>query len=168
MSNELLVIKFVNNSVKLITCRGHSPSLVEDVLANLQFEFIDSSLNSKYILLKSGLLVLELSDLRLQPAGLGLLVRVVSLDLLLDPVQLVGESFARVVLLHGQHRLERLLLAPEDLHLLLVRVQVLLQAADRLIKVVQLALQVSCVVIALPLVAGRHVHRGKGSTEAIG
>ena len=76
-------------------------------------------------------------------------------------MQLVRESLARVVLLHREHTLESLLLATENLHLLLVSVEVLLKSANRLIQVVQLALQVSRVVRALPLVTRRHVHRGE-------
>jgi hypothetical protein len=51
-----------------------------------------------------------LSDLLLQSGALGLLVRVVPLDLLLHAVQLVGERLPRVLLLHCQHGLQGLLL----------------------------------------------------------
>ena len=68
----------------------------------MQFELVDPSLNCKNILLEGSFLVLELRDLCLQPRCLGLLVRVVPLDLLLNAMQLVGECLACIILLHGQ------------------------------------------------------------------
>jgi hypothetical protein len=79
-------------------------------MTDLKLKLLDAFLNANDVLLKSGLIVLELSDLLLQSGPLGLLVRVVSLDLLLNAVKLVGQSLPRVLLLHRQHRLEGLLL----------------------------------------------------------
>jgi hypothetical protein len=79
-------------------------------MTDLKLKLLDAFLNANDVLLKSGLIVLELSDLLLQSGPLGLLVRVVSLDLLLNAVKLVGQSLPRVLLLHCQHGLEGLLL----------------------------------------------------------
>ena len=73
-------------------------------------------------------------------------------------MQLISECLARIVLLHGQYALECLLLAAEDLHLFLVCVEVLLKPAYRIVQIIQLSLQVRCVVRSLTLVTRRHVH----------
>ena len=67
-------------------------------------------------------------------------------DLLLDSVELIRQSFAGIVLLHGEDTFEGLLLAAENLDLLLVGAQLLLKCVDRIIQVVQFALQVGSVV----------------------
>ena len=67
-------------------------------------------------------------------------------DLLLDSVELIRQSLAGIVLLHGEDTFEGLLLAAEDLDLLLVGAQLLLECVDRIIQVVQLALQMGSVV----------------------
>ena len=64
----------------------------------------------------------------------------------LDAVELVGQGLAGVLLLHGEDTLEGLLLAAEDLHLLLVGAKLLLKSVDRIIQVVQLPLKVGSVV----------------------
>jgi hypothetical protein len=87
-----------------------------------------------------------LSDLLLKTGALGLLVIVVALDLLLNAVELVGESLAGVLLFHGQHTLEGLLLTAKDLGLFLVSVELLLQSPDGVIQVIELSLEVSGVV----------------------
>ena len=46
--------------------------------------------------------------------------------------------------------------------------EVLLETADGLVKIVQLSLQMCCVVIALALVTRGHVHRGECSAQTIG
>ena len=79
-------------------------------MSDLKLKLLDAFLDANDVLLKSGLIVLELSDLLLQSRALGLLVRVVPLDLLLHAVQLVGERLPRVLLLHGQDGLQGLLL----------------------------------------------------------
>ena len=68
------------------------------------------------------------------------------LDLLLNAVELVSEGLAGVLLLHGQHALEGLLLTAEDLGFLLVSVELLLQSPDGVIQVIELSLEVSGVV----------------------
>ncbi len=115
-------------------------------MSDLELKLLNTLLDSNNVLLEACLIVLELRDLLLKPGPLGPLISIVALYLLLDAVQLVGQGLAGVLLLHGKNGLERFLLAAEDLHLLLVSVQVLLQSADRVVQVVQLALQVRGVV----------------------
>lgn len=52
------------------------------------------------------------------------------LHLLLDAHQLVAETLLDVGRLHGQHRLQRVLLAPQDLHFLLVVVELIRDVLD--------------------------------------
>ena len=118
-------------------------------MANLKLKLLDTFLDADDVLFKGGLVVLELSDLLLKSGSLSSLVSVVTLDLLLDTMKLVCEGLAGVRLLHGEYGFESLLLATEDLHLLLVSVQLLLQLSHSVIEVVQLSLEVSCVVGAL-------------------
>lgn len=118
------------------------------VAANLKLKLFNALLHADDILLKSGLVVLELGELLLKSSALCLLVCVVSLDLLLDTVELIGQSLAGVALLHGENALESLLLTAQNLNLLLVSVEVLLQLSHSVIQVVQLALEMSGVVRA--------------------
>ena len=83
--------------------------------------------------------------------GLGAHRTIMSVDLLLHTVELVGQGLARVLALHCQHVLEGLLLATQDLNLLLVGVQVLVELATGLGQVGKLTLEVSGVLIALHL-----------------
>lgn len=115
-------------------------------MSDLKLQLLDAFLDANDVLLKRGLIVLELSDLLLKSGTFGLLVGVVSLDFLFDAVQLVRERLPCVLLLHGQDGLEGLLLRAQNLNLLLVGVQLLLQLSYCVIKVVKLSLQVSCVV----------------------
>ena len=69
-------------------------------------------------------------------------------DFLVDAVQFIFEGLARVLTLHGQHIFEGLLFRAQDLHLLLVGVQVLVQRAAQVHQAVQFALQVRRVVRA--------------------
>ena len=71
-----------------------------------------------------------------------------SLDLLLNSVELVGEGLSRVSLLHSENALEGLFLASENLDFLLVGVQLLLQLSYCVVQVVQFPLQMSCIVSA--------------------
>ncbi len=82
----------------------------------------------------------------LKAGALSLLIVIVALDFLLDTVKLIGESLAGVLLLHGQHALQGLLLTAQDLGLLLVSIELLLKGSDGIIQVVQLALEVSGVI----------------------
>ena len=72
-------------------------------------------------------------------------------DLLLYAVKLVGQCLARVLALHCEHVLKRFFFAAQDLHFLLVVVQVLMKLSAGLRHVVQLTLQVGCVLRALHL-----------------
>ena len=69
-------------------------------------------------------------------------------DVLVHTVKLILECLTGVLALHGQHILESLLLRPQDLHLLLMSVQLLVEGAAQLHQVVQLALKVRCVIRA--------------------
>lgn len=69
-------------------------------------------------------------------------------DFLVDTVEFIFEGLARVLALHGQHIFEGLLFGAQDLHLLLVGVQVLVQRAAQLHQAVQFAFQVCRVVRA--------------------
>ena len=117
-------------------------------MTDLELQLLDTFLYSNDVLLKRCLVILELSDLLLKTGALGLLVIVVALDLLLNAVELVGEGLASVLLFHGQHTLEGLLLTAEDLGFLLVSVELLLQSPDGVIQVIELSLEVSGVVRA--------------------
>jgi hypothetical protein len=115
-------------------------------MTDLELQLFDTLLYSNDVLLKRCLVILELSDLLLKTGSLGLLVVIVALDLLLDTVELVGESLASVLLLHGQNALKSFFLTAKDLCLLLVSVELLLQRPDGVIQVIELSLEVSGVV----------------------
>jgi len=70
----------------------------------------------------------------------------VTLDLLFDSVELIRQSLAGIVLLHGEDTFKGLLLAAENLDLLLVGAQLLLECVHRIIQVIQLSLQMGSVV----------------------
>ena len=91
-------------------------------MTDLELQLLNALLDAYDVLLKWGLIVLELSDLLLQTAALGPLVSIVTLDLLLNTVQLIGEGLARVLLFHGKDALKGLLLWAEDLNFLLMGV----------------------------------------------
>ena len=74
-------------------------------MADLKLKLLDTLLYPDDVLLKGGLIILELGDLLLEAGALGLLVVVVALDLLLDTVELVCQGLAGVLLLHGEDTL---------------------------------------------------------------
>ena len=74
-------------------------------MADLKLKLLDTLLYPDDVLLKGGLIILELGDLLLEAGAFGLLVVVVALDLLLDAVELVGQGLAGVLLLHGEDTL---------------------------------------------------------------
>lgn len=75
------------------------------IMADLKLKLLDTLLYPDDILLKGGLIILELGDLLLEAGALGLLVVVVTLDFLLDAMELVGQGLAGVLLLHGEDTL---------------------------------------------------------------
>ena len=75
------------------------------IMANLKLKLLDTLLYPDDVLLKRGLIILELGDLLLEASALGLLVVVVALDFLLNAVKLVGQGLAGVLLLHGKDTL---------------------------------------------------------------
>lgn len=104
------------------------------VTSDLKLKLIDSLLHSDDVLFDAGLLGLKPCDLVLQACALGPLILVVALDFLLNAMELVGESFACVALLHGKHTLEGLFLRTQNLHFFLVGAELLLKGADRLVQ----------------------------------
>ncbi len=127
-------------------------------MTDLELQLFNTFLYSNDVLLKRCLVILELSDLLLKTGALGLLVVVVALDLLLNAVELVGKSLPSVLLFHGQHTLEGLLLAAENLGLLFVSVEMLLKRSNGVIQVVELSLKVCGVVRATRSHIGRRYH----------
>jgi len=79
-------------------------------MANLELKLFNTLLNSYDVLLKGSLVVLELSDLLLEASALCFLVSIMALDFLFNSVQLIGEGFASILLLHGQNTLQCLFL----------------------------------------------------------
>ena len=74
-----------------------------------------------------------------------------AVDFLLDSMELVGESLTSVLALHGENVLKSLLLAAQDLNLLLMSVEVLVERAAGLGQVCQLTLEMSSVLRTLHL-----------------
>lgn len=100
--------------------------------AHLHLQLGDSPLQAQELLLQGGLLPLEGCYLLLDAAIFSLLEIKMSLPKLMKlihfflyPDQLVGEALLYVGRLHGEHRLEGVLLAPEDLHFLLVVIELI-------------------------------------------
>ena len=115
---------------------------------------MDTLGHSDDFLLKGILLRLECSELLVETNGLSLHDVVVSLDVLLDAMELVFQSFTGVLALHGKNILEGLLLRAKDLDLLLVLAERLAQLTARLGQVGELSLKVRSVFAAL----GRFTH----------
>ena len=74
-----------------------------------------------------------------------------AVDFFLHSVELIGQSLARVLALHGQDVFEGLLLAAQDLHLLFVSIQVLMKLAARFRQTLKFALQMGGVFWTLHL-----------------
>ena len=96
------------------------------IVSDLQLQFLDPLLHPDHILLQSSLLVFQSGELLLQSLPLCVLISVVSSDLFLHSVQLIGQSLPRILALHSQNAFQSLFLASQYLHLLLVSVQLLL------------------------------------------
>ena len=132
----------------------------------MEFELIDPLLHADDVLLDPGLLCLESCDLVLQTGSFSPLILIVPLDLLLNAVQFISKRLASIALLHGQHRLQCLLLRAENLYLFLVGAELFLKATDRLIEAAQFALQVRCVGVGAvrrreePALSARAASRG--------
>ena len=73
------------------------------VCANLCLELLNSCLHPEDLLVQSSLLSLEISNLLVEPHGLGSLILIMSLDLLIYSMQLVDQGFASILHLHCQH-----------------------------------------------------------------
>lgn len=125
-------------------------------LSDLEFELLNSLSYPQDLLLKGCFVIFQVAQLLLQSLSFGILVAVVPRYLLDDPVQLVGEGLARILALHGQHRLQGLLLRPKDLHLFLMHVQVLSQLPGHLVQVCKLAIQMGRIILGSS--CGVHTH----------
>ena len=88
------------------------------------------------MLLQRCLFSLERRDLLLEPGVLGLLVGEVTLHLLLDAHQLVGEGFLNILGLHRQYGLQCLLLGLKNRDLSLMKGHLILDALDHLLATV--------------------------------
>ena len=132
------------------------------VLSNLQLQLFNALRHSEDFLLERGLVRLQVGQLLLQALAFSSHVAVVTGDLLEYTVQLVGERLPRVLALHGQHGLERLLLRAQNLNFFLVNVKIFGQLTCRFIQVAELALEVRRIVALV------HAHNGQTSRlEAI-
>ena len=99
------------------------------ILANGILKLLNALSHANDLLFKRGLLRLEVAQLLVQSDALGAHRTVVPVDLLLDAMQLVGQGLPRVLALHGEYIFEGLLLAAQNLHLLLMRGEVLVELA---------------------------------------
>ena len=133
--------------------------LLVGVLADSVLELLDTFRHTDYLFLKSHFLGLEVSELLVKTDGLGAHDAVMSRDVLLDAMELVGQSLASVLALHGEDVLECFLLTAEDLHLFLMNVQILMERAARLGQAGELALKVRRVLAALHLAHGSLCNR---------
>ena len=122
--------------------------LIVGVLTNSSFELLNALGHAHDLLLDGGLFSLQVAHLLLKSGRLGAHLPVVACDLLVNAVQLVLKSLACVLALHGQHVFKSLLLGAQDLHFLLVGVQLLVKGTAQLHQVVQFALEVRSVVTA--------------------
>ena len=80
------------------------------IRADLELKLLNALLHANDVLLKSGLVVLQLGQLLLESSALGLLVGIVALNLFFNAMELVGKGLAGVSLLHGEHALKGFLL----------------------------------------------------------
>ena len=128
-----------------------SSCLVVGVLADGVLKLLDTLRHSDNFLLQGSLLCLKVAELLVEAYGFGAHRTIMTVDLLLDAVELICESFASILTLHGQDILKGFLLAAQDLHFLLVSGKVLVELAAGLSQVCQLALKMSSVLRALRL-----------------
>lgn len=106
-----------------------SSLLVVGVFADGALELLNTLGHADDLLLNGGLLGLEVAVLLLNAGALSAHLAVVASDLLVHSVELILEGLAGVLALHGEHVLEGLLLGAQDLHFLLVGVQLLVEGA---------------------------------------
>lgn len=111
------------------------------IVADLEFELGDSSLQVEEVLLEVGLVALEGGDLLLELGVLALLTVVAALHLVLGTGHFPRERLADVACLAREDVLEGLLLGAEGLYLLLVEGELLVHASDGLLEGVDLALE---------------------------
>ena len=120
--------------------------LVVGVLADGSLELLDALGHAHDLLLNGSLFGLEVAHLLLQAGALGAHLPVVARDLLINSMQLILEGFSSILAFHGKHILESFFLRAQNLHLLLVGVQLLVKGAAKVHQAVELALEVSSVV----------------------
>ena len=115
------------------------------------FKILDTLSHTDDLLFEGGLFRLKVSQLLVEADGLSLHGAVMAVDLFLNAVKLICKSLACILALHGEDVLKGLLLATQDLHLLLVRDQVLIELSASLRQVCKLSLEVSSVFRSLHL-----------------
>ena len=125
--------------------------VVIGVLANGVLELLDTLRHAHNFLLERGLFRLEVAELLVKSDTLSSHRSIVSVDLLLDAMQLIGQSLPGVLALHSKNILKSLLLTAQDLDLLLVCGEVLVQLAASLRQIRELAFEVGCVLRTLHL-----------------
>ena len=128
-----------------------SSGLVVGVLADGVLKLLDTLSHPDNFLLQGSLLCLKVAELLVEAYGFGAHPTIMTVDFLLDAVELIGEGFASILTLHSQDILKSFLLAAQDLHFLLVSGKVLVELAAGLCQVCQLTLKVSSVLRALRL-----------------
>ena len=97
-----------------------SSCLVVGVLADGVLKLLNTLCHPDDFLLQGSLLRLKIAELLVEANRFGAHRAIMTVDFFLDAVKLVGEGFASILTLHGQHILKGFLLAAQDLHLLLV------------------------------------------------
>lgn len=110
--------------------------------SHLHFEFCDSPLESKELLLEGSLFALQGSDLLLYSAVFCFLEIKMPLPKIsfilhffLDPYEFVRQTFFDVCSFHSEHRLQRVLLTSKNLHLLFVIVELIGNVFDLLLAI---------------------------------
>ena len=138
--------------MRLASLSGATRSVVIiGVLANGVFELLDALRHAHNFLFERGLFCLEVAKLLVKSDTLSSHRSIVSVDLLLDAMQLIGQSLPGVLAFHSKNILKSLLLTAQDLDLLLVCGEVLVQLAASLRQIREFAFEVGCVLRTLHL-----------------
>ena len=137
---------------RLASLSGATRSVVViGVLANGVLELLDTLRHAHNVLLERRRFRLEVAELLVKSDTLSSHRSIVSVDLLLDAMQLIGQSLSGVLALHSKNILKSLLLTAQGLDLLLVCGEVLVQLAASLRQIRELAFEVGCVLRTLHL-----------------
>ena len=137
---------------RLASLSGATRSVVViGVLANGVLELLDTLRHAHNFLFERGLFRLEVAELLVKSDTLSSHRSIVSVDLLLDAMQLIGQSLSGVLTFHSKNILKSLLLTAQDLDLLLVCGEVLVQLAASLRQIREFTFKVGCVLRTLHL-----------------